>query len=114
MLAESTAAKEKGNEQFKAGKWSWACDHYSEAIDISARGRGVPEIIAARAVFFSNRAMSRLKMELYESAASDCTESLKLAPDNLKTLLRRAKAYELSEKLLEAVEDMKKVVEIAP
>eukprot|EP01052_Picozoa_sp_SAG31_P010447 SAG31_NODE_572_length_13974_cov_28.935640_17_plen_107_part_00 len=95
MLAEATSAKEKGNEQFKAGKWSWACDHYSEALDISASGRGHSSVDAARAVFFSNRAMARLKMELYEAAAADCTESLKLVPDNLKTLLRRTKAYEV-------------------
>ena len=107
-------AKEKGNEQFKAGKWAWAVDHYSEAIDISERGKHSEAVRPVRAVFFSNRAMARLKMELYEAAAADCTVSLELAPDNLKTLLRRAKAYEDSEKLLDAVEDMKKVVELAP
>ena len=47
-------------------------------------------------------------------SATDCTASLKLVPDNVKTLLRRCKAYEGQEKLIEAVDDMKKVVELSP
>ena len=30
-MRQATAAKEQGNEQFKAGKWAWACDLYTEA-----------------------------------------------------------------------------------
>ena len=113
-LAAADEAKAAGNEHFKAGKWLWAADGYTEAIELSEPGRGNPEILAARAIYFSNRAQARIKMELFERAAADCSESLKLVPDNVKTLLRRAKAYEGQDKLIEAVDDMKKVVELSP
>ena len=113
-LAAAYEAKAAGNEHFKAGKWLWAADGYTEAIELSEPGRGNPEIRAARAIYFSNRAQARIKMELFEKATADCSESLKLVPDNVKTLLRRAKAYEGQDKLIEAVDDMKKVVELSP
>lgn len=137
MLAESDGAKGRGNEQFKLGKYLWAADHYTEAIEISEPGRGTPDIRAARAIYFSNRAQARIKMaraataatacacavathsarlsqELFEQAAGDCTAALKLSPNNVKTLLRRSKAWEGQDKLIEAVDDMKKVVELSP
>lgn len=113
-LEAANESKAVGNGHFKAGKWLWAADGYTEAIEISEPGRGNPEIQAARAIYFSNRAQARIKMELFEQAAADCSESLKLAPDNVKTLLRRSKAYEGQDKLIEAVDDMKKVVELSP
>ena len=113
-LATADEAKVAGNGHFKAGKWLWAADGYTEAIEISEPGRGTPQIRAARAIYFSNRAQARIKMELFEQAAADCSESLRLAPDNVKTLLRRSKAYEGQDKLVEAVDDMKKVVELSP
>jgi len=113
-LAAANEAKAGGNEHFKAGKWLWATDAYTEAIEVSEPGRGTPEIRAARAIYFSNRAQARIKMELFEQAEADCSESLKLAPDNVKTLLRRSKAWEGQDKLIEAVDDMKKVVELSP
>jgi tetratricopeptide (TPR) repeat protein len=116
VLEMANAAKAKGNEHFKLGKWAWACDHYSEALDISEPGAGTPTIVAARAVYISNRAQCRIKMELFEQAVADCTEALKLSPDNVKALLRRAKAYELMEtpKMIEAVDDLKRVAELEP
>ena len=113
-LALADEAKAAGNEHFKGGKWMWAADGYTEAIAISEPGRGTPSIRAARAIYLSNRAQARIKMELFEKASADCTASLKLAPDNVKTLLRRCKAYEGQDKLIEAVDDMKTVVELSP
>jgi hypothetical protein len=173
VLATANEAKQRGNEQFKLGKWAWACDHYTEAIDVRrhedaaattaaagpcvlprcvracvrvrARAREVT-VVACNAVLVAAglgaRSRNRVdrgsprhllqqpgaeqiengraahhaascrhhphrsvptvgrwrvvcvptqRQELYEQAAADCTESLKLAPDNIKTLLRRAK-----------------------
>ena len=96
ILSSANDAKLKGNEHFKLGKWAWACDHYSEALDLSDPGAGTPEIMTARAVYFSNRAQCRIKMELFDQAEKDCTAALELNPNHVKTLLRRAKARELS------------------
>ena len=70
MLSESDGAKGRGNEQFKLGKYLWAADHYTEAIEISEPGRGTPDIRAARAIYFSNRAQARIKMVRAAAAAA--------------------------------------------
>ena len=53
---------------------------YSEAIDVSDCGKDASTVAAARAIFFSNRAMARLKMELYDSAAVRWPSAQPLAP----------------------------------
>lgn len=42
----------------------------------------------------------------------DCTRAIELDPDYLKAYLRRSKLYERNDKLDEALEDLKKVLEI--
>ncbi|XP_013421248.1 tetratricopeptide repeat protein 1-like [Lingula anatina] len=50
----------------------------------------------------------------HEKAIEDCTKALELNPNYLKALLRRAEMYEKTEKLDEALEDYKKVIEMDP
>lgn len=47
-----------------------------------------------------------------EKAIKDCTDSIELHPHYVKPLLRRAQLYEKTDKLDEALEDYKKVVEL--
>lgn len=44
----------------------------------------------------------------------DCTKSLEYNPTYLKALIRRATVYEELDKLDEALEDYKKIVELDP
>lgn len=67
-----------------------------------------------RAILFSNRAAARLHLDQKEQAISDCTRAINLNPDYLRALLRRAELYEKTDKLEEALEDYKKILERDP
>ncbi|XP_040908390.1 tetratricopeptide repeat protein 1 isoform X2 [Toxotes jaculatrix] len=106
---QSLTLKEKGNSQFKAGDWSEAEHSYTEALVLC------PVCFSReRAVLFSNRAAARLHLDLKDRAILDCTRAIELNPDYVRALLRRAELYEQTEKLDEALEDYKKVLERDP
>ncbi|ALC47205.1 unc-45 [Drosophila busckii] len=96
--AAAISHKDKGNEAFKAGKWSEAVKEYSAAIKIGGKHKELP-------VFYKNRAAAYLKLEQYSEAVEDCIESLRLAPNDPKALFRRAQAYEALSKPEEAYKD---------
>ncbi|XP_076606984.1 tetratricopeptide repeat protein 1 [Chaetodon auriga] len=106
---QSLTLKEKGNSHFKAGDWLEAERSYKEALVLC------PVCFSReRAVLFSNRAAARLHLDLKEKAISDCTRAIELNPDYVRALLRRAELYEQTEKLDEALEDYKKVLDRDP
>ncbi|XP_015038028.1 protein unc-45 homolog B [Drosophila pseudoobscura] len=96
--ASAGSHKDKGNEAFKGSQWDEAVKHYSNAIKLGATHKELP-------VFYKNRAAAYLKLEKFEKAVEDCTESLKLVPNDPKALFRRAQAYESLEKYEEAYRD---------
>ncbi|EDW34610.1 GL21482 [Drosophila persimilis] len=96
--ASAGSHKDKGNEAFKGSQWDEAVKHYSNAIKLGATHKELP-------VFYKNRAAAYLKLEKFEKAVDDCTESLKLVPNDPKALFRRAQAYESLEKYEEAYRD---------
>ncbi|KAM8834863.1 tetratricopeptide repeat protein 1 [Synchiropus picturatus] len=106
---QSLSLKERGNSQFKSGDWAEAEGSYTEAL-VSC-----PVCFSReRAVLFSNRAAARLHMDKKELAIGDCSRAIELNPDYLRALLRRAELYEQTEKLDEALEDYKTVLERDP
>ncbi|XP_041658176.1 tetratricopeptide repeat protein 1 [Cheilinus undulatus] len=106
---QSLTLKEQGNAQFKSGDWEEAERSYKEALGLC------PICFSKeRAVLFSNRAAARLHLDLKEKAISDCSRAIELNPDYVRALLRRAELYEQTEKLDEALEDYKKVLELDP
>lgn len=56
----------------------------------------------------------KLFQELKKEAIEDCTKAIELNPTYVRALLRRAKLYESDEKLDEALEDYKKILELDP
>ncbi|EDW59784.1 protein unc-45 homolog B [Drosophila virilis] len=96
--AEAISHKDKGNEAFKAAKWTDAVQEYSAAIKLGAKHKELP-------VFYKNRAAAYLKLEKYTEAVDDCNESLRLGPNDPKALFRRAQAYEALNKPEEAYKD---------
>ncbi|XP_044078470.1 tetratricopeptide repeat protein 1 isoform X2 [Siniperca chuatsi] len=106
---QSLTLKEKGNSQFKAGDWLEAEQSYKEALVLCPVCFG-----RERAVLFSNRAAARLHLDLKDQAISDCTKAIELNPDYVRALLRRAELYEQTEKLDEALEDYKNVLDRDP
>uniref|UniRef100_A0A1A7XEF4 Tetratricopeptide repeat protein 1 n=1 Tax=Iconisemion striatum TaxID=60296 RepID=A0A1A7XEF4_9TELE len=106
---QSLTLKETGNNQFKAADWRGAELSYTEAVALC------PVCFSReRAVLFSNRAAAKLHQGLKEEAISDCSRAIDLDPEYLRALLRRAELYEQTEKLEEALEDYKKVLEGDP
>ncbi|KAJ3211541.1 hypothetical protein HDU67_004444 [Dinochytrium kinnereticum] len=84
--------REKGNEKFKNGQFAEAEALYSEALSQLSEGDW------GRIPILNNRAAARLKIGEHNGVISDCNEVQALNQDDLKSLLRRATAYEAKEK----------------
>ncbi|XP_031387375.1 inactive TPR repeat-containing thioredoxin TTL3-like [Punica granatum] len=74
------AARSKGNELFKAGRFSEACIAYSEGLEHDHYN----------SVLLCNRAACRSKLGQFEKAIEDCTAALDVRPSYSKARLRRA------------------------
>ena len=93
-----TVLKDRGNQLFKEKKYEEAASEYSEALSADC-----PEDLRATLLF--NRATCWFYLGDYEDCANDCSESLKLNPQYVKALYRRALAREQLGQLQEAVAD---------
>ena len=106
QLSDSAEYKEKGNSQFKAGQYAEAETWYSKAIDCLPSGH------SSLAPLYNNRAGARLKTGSYNEAVKDCNQVQELEPNELKSLLRRASAYEALEKWEDAQSDYRCIMAI--
>ena len=107
-LVEAMTSKEVGNVHFKNCQYLEAVKCYSNAL------AKCPEGEESRAVFLKNRAACYLKLEHYSSALDDCTQALQIFPNDIKSLYRRALAYEASGNLTAAFKDVKYLLSIEP
>ncbi|KAM5217762.1 tetratricopeptide repeat protein 1 [Hipposideros larvatus] len=106
---ESTRLKEEGNEQFKNGDYVEAESSYNQALQLC------PSCFQNdRSVLFSNRGAARMKQDKKELAIRDCSKAIQLNPDYIRAILRRAELYEKTDKLDEALEDYKSILEKDP
>ncbi|XP_038651386.1 tetratricopeptide repeat protein 1 [Scyliorhinus canicula] len=106
---ESLTLKEVGNGQFKKGEYTEAENSYTEALGVC------PAYYQKdRSILYSNRAAARMKLDNKEEAISDCTKAIELNPNYIRAILRRAELYEKSEKLDEALQDYKTILEKDP
>ncbi|KAK3389634.1 U-box domain-containing protein [Podospora didyma] len=83
MAARALQLKEEGNLHFKKGDYVSAEALYSKAIIADPSNYNL----------YTNRAMARLKMNLWESVVSDCNECLQRNPDNIKAHYYLSQAY---------------------
>uniref|UniRef100_A0A1A8D4E7 Translocase of outer mitochondrial membrane 34 n=1 Tax=Nothobranchius kadleci TaxID=1051664 RepID=A0A1A8D4E7_NOTKA len=105
-----TELKQAGNENFKMGQYGEATSLYSQAIrELEKSGNKNPEDLG---ILYSNRAASYLKDGSCAECVKDCEMSLELYPFNVKSLLRRAAAYEALERYRQAYIDYKTVLQI--
>ncbi|KIK64143.1 hypothetical protein GYMLUDRAFT_40400 [Collybiopsis luxurians FD-317 M1] len=90
--------KAKGNDAYKARDFATAAKLYSRAIEITTK---------AEPVFYSNRAACYMNMvpPQHELVVQDCDEAIKLDPNYVKALNRRAMACEHLERYSEALRD---------
>ncbi|KAL2111385.1 hypothetical protein VUR80DRAFT_10168 [Thermomyces stellatus] len=74
MAGSSILLKEEGNRHFQAGNYVGAEGCYSKAIIADPKN----------AALYTNRALARLKLQLYDSVIDDCQRCLELKPGNMK------------------------------
>ena len=74
------AARSKGNDYFKAGRFQEASAAYGEGLDHDSRN----------SVLLCNRAACLSKMSKFDRAVEDCTAALTVRPLYTKARLRRA------------------------
>ncbi|XP_034534295.1 mitochondrial import receptor subunit TOM34 [Notolabrus celidotus] len=102
--------KQAGNECFKTGQYGDATNVYSQAIkELEKSGTKSPEDLS---ILYSNRAASYLKDGNCGECVKDCNMSLELSQFNVKSLLRRAAAYEALERYRLAYVDYKTALQI--
>ncbi|KAL2760135.1 hypothetical protein ACRALDRAFT_1067238 [Sodiomyces alcalophilus JCM 7366] len=102
--AKSQQLKTEGNRCFQQGDYVGAEGFYSKAYGrpCSSNGRAhslhIPSFVTRankswfysiianpkNAFFYTNRAMARLKLQLWDAVVSDCHEALALTPNNMK------------------------------
>ncbi|KAM5281043.1 sperm-associated antigen 1 [Ctenodactylus gundi] len=99
----ATREKEKGNEAFNSGDYEEAVMYYTRSIS------ALPTAAA-----YNNRAQAEIKLQNWNSAFQDCEKVLELEPGNIKALMRRATTYKHQNKLQEALEDLKIVLNVEP
>lgn len=105
-----SALKQSGNDCFKTGQYGEATNFYSQAIkELEKSAQKKPEDLG---ILYSNRAASYLKEGNCTECVKDCTMSLELFPFNVKSLLRRAAAYEGLERYRLAYVDYKTALQV--
>ncbi|ETV68683.1 hypothetical protein H257_15485 [Aphanomyces astaci] len=108
-VKKASEAKEQGNEFFKAGRYLDAYDLYSKALRLCPLE---DEYAYNKAVYFSNRAACLLHLGRPEESIEDCTMAITSSPKYVKAYMRRSQAYEKLDKMDEALQDVKAVLEI--
>ncbi|KAK0726394.1 hypothetical protein B0T21DRAFT_33740 [Apiosordaria backusii] len=73
-MSKSQQLREEGNRHFQKGDYVRAEALYSQALIVDP----------SNPLLYTNRAMSRLRLSLWDSAITDCEACLRLSPDNLK------------------------------
>ncbi|BES96657.1 Tetratricopeptide repeat [Nesidiocoris tenuis] len=106
LTKESEELKAGGNDLFKRGLYSESFQKYTLAL------RTCPlSSPKTRAILFANRAACKIHLGRTSSAIDDCSKAIELDETYVKAYLRRAKAYEETDKLDEALADFTKVLE---
>lgn len=106
---EAGQLKLNGNEMFKSEKFEECIKLYTQALKIC------PLVFRKdRAILYANRAAAKLKLDLKESAVTDCTKAIKLDGEYKKVYSRRAQIYKDLDKLDEALEDYKEIAKLDP
>ncbi|CAI0429225.1 unnamed protein product [Linum tenue] len=98
------AARAKGNQHFKVGKFRDALMAYEEGLEHDPHN----------SVLLCNRAACRAKLGQLEKAIHDCSSALNVRPDYAKARLRRADCYAKLGKWEASVEEYEMLLKISP
>ncbi|XP_056161188.1 inactive TPR repeat-containing thioredoxin TTL3-like [Syzygium oleosum] len=97
-------ARYKGNELFKAERFTEACVAYGEGLEHDQHN----------SVLLCNRAACRTKLGQYDKAIEDCTAALNVRPSYSKARLRRADCFAKLKKWEASIQDYEVLAREAP
>lgn len=100
-LEEAQKHKNNGNVFFRDGKYDQAIAEYDKAIEMCPDSQ-----TNDLSTFYQNRAAAYEYLQRWDAVIDDCSKALDCNKQYLKALKRRAKAYEQSKQLAEALEDV--------
>lgn len=108
--------RERGNAEFKSGNFTAAVKCYTKCLGLKVCCSFQSLVFCFKLdklllqsnnyIAFSNRAMAYLKLKEYHRVVSDCDCALRIEPDHVKSLLRRASAYNALGKHRAALSDL--------
>ena len=104
-LDPSERIKEEGDNLYKASQFEKAIASYTKAID------GIKDKTSEVALkCYGNRAACFKQLSNFDGTIGDCTHILEYKPDDIKSLVRRAQAYEACERYKLALQDVRQVL----
>lgn len=109
------ASKARGNERFAEKEYAKATEDYEEALDALKKWndeKHAPERKNMKISLHSNRSMCFLKLGQFKKAVSCASEALKTDRDHVKSLYRRACAYEKMDKPKSALRDILALIDV--
>ncbi len=134
-VVEADKLKDEGNEQFKLGNYPRAVILYGRAIDMalpindgyeSDSTSGDQECLSEDSleraykkfpnlhIYFSNRALSQIKLENFGSAIADSSKAISLCPSFSKAYYRRGVSKVALAHYKDALKDFERCVQITP
>jgi len=106
ILSAADHLRQEGNDHFKAGRFPEAVEKYSLSMDL------LPPEAAELVTLYNNRGATYFKIGDYNATIADCTSAQRLAAGDLKSLARRAMAFEGLEKWRSAETDYRQLLAI--
>lgn len=110
-LSPAEIIKLEANELFKVGDIDKAIQKYTQALRACA---DTPKDKLVKADIYANRAACHRQQYASKKVVADCTEALKLHPNHVKALIRRAQAREALEQFKDALDDFQAANYLAP
>nr|CDS32422.1 Tetratricopeptide repeat protein 1 [Hymenolepis microstoma] len=101
--------KEESNAKLKEKNYAESRALYTDALNICPL-----KFTEERAKIFSNRALCQSLLGYPEAALADCDKAIKLNPNYIRCLLRRADLRENAGHLTEALEDYQHILKLEP
>jgi len=108
-MSEAELLKREGNELYSQGDQECAIVKYTQAIEACEEKEAV-----LKADLLANRAACHRQLYNPKAVVDDCTAALKINPQHVKALVRRAQAYENMEKYQDALKDFDLANLLAP
>lgn len=108
-MSQAEILKGEGNDAFKKGQIEEAVKIYGRAIAVCQNTEKDNEI---KCDCLANRAACNRQLYLPEECIADATAALEIKPDHVKSLIRRAQAYESMEKYKQALADFDAVARL--